>query len=268
MTINFHGELDILKSELANIAEARKVDGAEINKIQTSLKSVSKDLAKSSDVQDSIDKRLSKLDNTTNKNLERITRLEQSNVKLCEDMKLLEERERRRSLNTRPKALVNLGSETGQLENRSSRTGAGNSSGSVRRLTYAENVGKVSANGSNTLSLLRELRHSEEASREREWRVENRRNEREREPRVEDRRRNRSWNIDLFSEARRRIGLFPVRARHILDFHEGNYSISPEDIPQLHDLRLLAGKEFLKKELKWTEEVEMETHWSSERNIL
>ena len=63
-------------------------------------------------------------------------------MKLCEDMKLLEERERRRSLNTRPKALVNLGSETGQLENRSSRTGAGNSSGSVRRLTYAENAGK------------------------------------------------------------------------------------------------------------------------------
>ena len=45
VTINFHGELDILKSELANIAEARKNDGAEIGKIQTSLKAVSRDLA-------------------------------------------------------------------------------------------------------------------------------------------------------------------------------------------------------------------------------
>ena len=34
VTVNFHGDLDILKMELANIAEARKQDGVEINKIQ------------------------------------------------------------------------------------------------------------------------------------------------------------------------------------------------------------------------------------------
>ena len=86
--------------------------------------------------------------------MERITRLEQSNVKLCEDMKLLEEREKRRSLSVRPKVLENFISEDRQLENGSSRTVVtGNSSGTVRRLTYAENVKKGPSNGSNTLSL-------------------------------------------------------------------------------------------------------------------
>ena len=58
-------------------------------------------------------------------------------------------------------------------------------------------------------------------------------------------------NIDLFVDARKCIGLFPVKARHILDFNEGDYDISPEDIPQLPDLRLIVAKEFLLKELKW-----------------
>ena len=52
-------------------------------------------------------------------------------------------------------------------------------------------------------------------------------------------------DVDLFAEARKCIGLYPVKARHILDFHEGEYDISSEDIPQLHDLRTLATKEFL-----------------------
>ena len=75
-------------------------------------------------------------------------------------------------------------------------------------------------------------------------------------------------DVDLFAEARKCIGLYPVKARHILDFHEGEYDISSEDIPQLHDLRTLAAKEFLQKELKWSEEVEMKTSWSQDRNIL
>ena len=74
--------------------------------------------------------------------------------------------------------------------------------------------------------------------------------------------------MDLFSDARKCIGLFPVKARHILDFHEGDYNISSDDIPQLHDLRKLAAKEFLQKELKWSKNVEMKTNWSQERNIL
>ena len=67
------------------------------------MKAVSKDMAYNVEVQGKIEKKLSRIDNTSKKNLERITRLEQSNVKLCEDMKLLEEREKRRSLSVSPK---------------------------------------------------------------------------------------------------------------------------------------------------------------------
>ena len=74
--------------------------------------------------------------------------------------------------------------------------------------------------------------------------------------------------VDLFAEARKCIRLYPVRARHILDFHEGEYDISSEDIPQLPDLRELAAREFLQKELKWREEVEMRMNWSQDHNIL
>ena len=35
-----------------------------------------------------------------------------------------------------------------------------------------------------------------------------------------------------------------------------------------YNLRLLAAKEFLQKELKWNEEVKMETNWSQDRNIM
>ena len=75
-------------------------------------------------------------------------------------------------------------------------------------------------------------------------------------------------NVDLFGEARRCIGLHPVKARHILDFHDGPYDLTPDDIPQQHELRNMAAKEFLPDELKWNEDVEFKTNWSQERNIL
>ena len=75
-------------------------------------------------------------------------------------------------------------------------------------------------------------------------------------------------DVDLFAEARKCIGLYPVKSRHILDFHDGDYDISSKDIPQLHNLRDLAAKEFLNKELKWKDEVNIKTNWSQDRNIL
>ena len=59
-----------------------------------------------------------------------------------------------------------------------------------------------------------------------------------------------------------------MKAQHILDFHTGDYEISSDDIPQLHNLRTLAAREFLLKELKWNEATEMKTTWSQDRNIL
>ena len=54
--------------------------------------------------------------------------------------------------------------------------------------------------------------------------------------------------VDLFSEARKVIGLFPVKPRHILEHHQGDYTPSLEDVPQLNAERLLAALEFLRKE--------------------
>ena len=89
--------------------------------------------------------------------------------------------------------------------------------------------------GLRSLNLLKELRMSEERDRKQD-------NLGKRKPNLSI---DEGRNIDLFSDARRCIGLFPVKARHIVDFYEGDYAISPEDIPQYPELRLQAAKEFL-----------------------
>ena len=104
--------MDFLKSELSNLTEARKKDGVELTKLQSSIKAVSKDFAKNEEIQGKIEKKLTRIDNTSNKNLERINKLEQNNAKLCEGMKLLEEKEKQRSLGAWPKVLETLNSET------------------------------------------------------------------------------------------------------------------------------------------------------------
>ena len=40
VTTNFTGELDFLKTELSNLTEARKKDGVELSRLQTSIKGV------------------------------------------------------------------------------------------------------------------------------------------------------------------------------------------------------------------------------------
>ena len=137
-----------------------------------------------------------------------------------------------------------------------------NDNTSIRVLSYTYQLNK-GLDGLRTHSMLKELRMAQELRMVQE-----------------DRRKetNTSSNliskpgprldVDLFGEARRCIGLYPVKARHILDFHEGAYEMSAEDIPQQHELRNLAAKEFLNEELKWNEEVEFKTNWSQERNIL
>ena len=102
-TNNFTGELDYLKAELSNLTEARKRDGAELTRLQTSIKGVSNDLQKSEEIQGNIERKVNQIDNATNKNLERIDRLEQNTARLSENLKLLEEREKNRPLGARPK---------------------------------------------------------------------------------------------------------------------------------------------------------------------
>ena len=169
-------------------------------------------------------------------------------------MHLLEEREKRRSLGARPKVFSPVTSDPSATVQ--SLAAVNKVSTATGGATFSE---KVSGEGSslNMLSLLKELRMSEENGRLRERREES----------SFRLRKNSSLDVDLFAEARKCIGLFPVKARHILDFHDGDYDISPDDIPQLPHLRLLAAEEFLQKEFKWNQKVEMTTNWSQDRNI-
>ena len=88
-TANFSGEMDIIKTELGNLTEARKSDKIELTKLQASVTAVAKDLARNEEIQSNIERKVDKIDNTSNKNLERISKLEQSNAKLSEEMRLL-----------------------------------------------------------------------------------------------------------------------------------------------------------------------------------
>ena len=94
VTTNFTGELYFLKTELANLTEARKNDGVELNRLQNSFRGVAKDLHRNEETQGKIERKLDKIDNTSNKNMERVSRLEQRNAKLSGNMRQLEEREK------------------------------------------------------------------------------------------------------------------------------------------------------------------------------
>ena len=72
MRSDFHGELDVIKTELANLTEVRNVDSVEIKNLQKSFKSISNDLHNAQEGQVEIQRRLEKLDCTSNKSLERI----------------------------------------------------------------------------------------------------------------------------------------------------------------------------------------------------
>ena len=132
VTTNFTGELDLIKTELANLTEARNNDSAELNRLQSSFRGFSRDLHRNEENQEKIQRKLEKIDNTSNKNLERIHRLERSNAKLSDNMKLLEERENRRSLGARPRVLEILNSD---LKDRVSGEDRNAESSSNRNLT-------------------------------------------------------------------------------------------------------------------------------------
>ena len=64
VTTNFTGELDLIKTELANLKEARNNDGIELNRLQGSVKGIAKDLHRNEEAQGKIQKKLEKIDNT------------------------------------------------------------------------------------------------------------------------------------------------------------------------------------------------------------
>ena len=234
---DFHGELDVIKTELANLTESRNKDSVEIKKLQTSFKSISNDLHKTQEGQVDIQKKLEKLDCTSNKNLERINRLEQSNAKLSDNMKRLEERENCRPVETRARDMEVQKDKVTEVDRM-------NKNNTNRVLSYNYQLNK-GLDGLRAHSMLKELKRAQELRIGQEDRSKETNTSSmmisKHGPRL---------NVDLFGEARRCIGLHPVKARHILEFHDGPYNLTADDIPQQHELRNMAAKEFLTDELK------------------
>ena len=61
LTANFTGELDSLKTELANLWEARTNDGVELNRLQASVRGVTDDLHRNEEEQGKIERKLDKI---------------------------------------------------------------------------------------------------------------------------------------------------------------------------------------------------------------
>ena len=93
VTLNFTGELDMIKMELINLTKATNNDSVEINRLQSLFKGVSKDLNRTQENQEDFQMKLEKLVNASKENSEKIDKLERSNAKLSDNMKLLKERE-------------------------------------------------------------------------------------------------------------------------------------------------------------------------------
>ena len=57
---------------------------------------------------------------------------------------------------------------------------------------------------------------------------------------------------DPFFNTRKKIGLYPIKPKHILTWFDGDYYPSEDEIVNLERERELAARDFLKNELKWT----------------
>ena len=73
---------------------------------------------------------------------------------------------------------------------------------------------------------------------------------------------------DIFFNSRRKLGLYPIKAKHILTWFDGDYFPSEDEIDNLDRERDLAARDFLKNELKWTHDTHFTTKYSIERRIL
>ena len=153
-------------------------------------------------------------------------------------MRLLEEREKRRSLGARPKALESLDSSKKEASKPTDNDKQDGAADLKKSLSYANQLSR-GISGLKAVSLLKKLRASEESNSEENV-------NRVRRPTLKS---SSNLEVDLFADARRCIGLFPVKSRHILDFHSGDYEISTDDIPQHPDHRDLAAREFLIKDI-------------------
>ena len=73
---------------------------------------------------------------------------------------------------------------------------------------------------------------------------------------------------DILAEARKVIGLCPVKPSHILKWNKNEYSPCEDDIPTLEEERRQAALTFLQLKLKYKGKDPIQTKWSANSNTL
>ena len=77
-----------------------------------------------------------------------------------------------------------------------------------------------------------------------------------------------TWTSDHKNQ-RKKIGLWPMRLSHILNFSQADYYPSSDDIIYMDFERRQAVREYLDKELKWrNNDINFTTKWSAAQNIM
>ena len=74
--------------------------------------------------------------------------------------------------------------------------------------------------------------------------------------RVRDRENRTLRKEDVFFNSRRKIGLYPIKAKHILTWFDGEYYPREDEIVNLYRERDMAFRDLLKNELKWTHQLD------------
>ena len=208
-TDRFSGELDLVRNKLVQINEAKKLDSAEIVKLNQTVNAIKLDI-ENIVRNEATNTRVDSLDNTSNKNKERITKLK-SRVDKLEDIEnsltLLKEQERRRNMEAVLKT---------QLQAFSS---------NKNRICNSDKPNKQ-AQSTSTSTGFSKSNKIPLASR----------------PEIGE---------DILADARKVIGLYPVKPRHILKWNTNEYSSCDDDIPTLEEERRQAALTFLQLELKY-----------------
>ena len=223
-TDRFSGELDLVKNELVQINEAKKLDSVEIVKLNKTVNAIKLDFENIAVRNEATNTRVDTLDNTSNKNKEKITKLE-SRVDKLEDMenslRILKEQERRKNMETILKT---------QLQAFNTDKKKDSNSDNLKQSTLSSTDFSKS---NKTPSFSK--------------------------PEIGE---------DILAEARKVIGLYPVKPRHILKWNTNEYSPCEDDIPSLEEERRQAALYFLHLELKFTCKDPFQTKWSPTSNTL
>ena len=75
------------------------------------------------------------------------------------------------------------------------------------------------------------------------------------------------YETDIFLNGRRKIGLWPVKLKHITSWKDGGEKYIEKDVNDLVKERDYAAPEFFNKKLKWRDEKIVKTKWSLKLNI-